>query len=174
MEIMSIHMFSVIVGNLRKFDHNLFQAKGKYDHKIEGPYIYIDNDRSQWQTKSQKLKELKSGINPMSKICKFPKYLSERILLLRTGNSNNQGKTLGYNLLSISDKVYNHLKNGPLFTKEEKYIIDANIDFIASMIDECVLLHGFDYVFIEEPWPQPHLYDRMAKAIDFFTTETTL
>lgn len=165
MEIMSIHMFSIIVGNLRKFDHNLFKALSREDESTGGPFIYIDNDRSQWKTKARKLGELKKGLNPMSKICKFPKYLSERILLLRTKNPNNGGLSLGSSLHSISEKIYGKLKNGPLFTKDEGSVIDNNIDFIASMIDNCVVMYGFENVLIEEPWPQPHNYERIGKAL---------
>lgn len=166
LEIISIHLYSMIVGNLKKFDHNLFRALGTHGtHKTDGPYIYIDNDRSQWKRRTEKLGSLRE-INPMAEICKFPLRIAQRILLLRTNNPANGGNTLGSSIYKLARTVYTPaMKNGDVFTRTEKSTIDENIDYIANMIDECVWRHGVENVFIPEPWPQPEQYGTISNAL---------
>lgn len=155
-EILAVHMYAMVVGNLHKFDHNLFAAVSK-DGKTTGPFVYIDNDRSQWRWKFYRTKWIKEGINPMARICKFPTRIAHRILFYRTANTkNNNGYTLGRLMMALEqENVYENFINGPLWTPREATVLDANIDYMAAMIDRCVRLHGADQVFLDESWPQP-------------------
>ena len=164
-EILSIHLYSLLVGNLKKFDHNLFRALGRNgSHPLDGPYVYIDNDRSQWKKKIPKLKGMED-LNPMAIICKFPERIAHRILLLRSGNKANKGHSLGQFISSLSERVFDRIMyNVPMFSLEERHVMDKNIDYVASMIDECVALHGAENVFVKEPWPQPEDYMSIRQA----------
>lgn len=174
-EILAVHMYAMVVGNLHKFDHNLFAAVSR-DGKTTGPFVYIDNDRSQWRWKFYRTKWIKEGINPMARICKFPTRIAHRILFYRTANVKNNngapagpplpaalvltwgltGYTLGRLMMALEEeKVYDNFINGPLWTPKEAAVLDANIDYMASMIDRCVRIHGADEVFLDESWPQP-------------------
>src|SRR3990167_9920846 len=165
LEIVSIHMFSIIVGNLKKFDHNLFRAINE-NLNTQGPFIYIDNDRSQWIRRSEKSSDLK-GMNAITKICKFPKAVSQRIRFLRPSNPKNKENTLGTHILKMAS-IFTDFKNGPLFTFEEAVILDTNVEYLASIIDDCVKQYGEDNVLIPETWPLPSQYD-ILQAIEFLS-----
>ena len=151
LEIISAHLFSFLVGNLNKFDHNLFIAK--YG-QITGPFVYIDNDRSQWNFPIyQKIKT--DPIEAMRSICIFPKRISERILLLRSANHlNNKGRTLSKILMQMNDEIYRGFSE-TFFKLKDSLALESNVNYIADIIDQCVYERGIDNVLIEEPWPSP-------------------
>ena len=152
LEIISVHLYAMIIGNLRKFDHNLFLA---YHEKTfqNGQFIYIDNDRSQWALSTYKLLK-KQKINVLKKLCIFPTRIARNILLLRPENSeNNSSQTLSFFIKQLA-KIY-HLKNEHLFNNQEAVILEMNIGYLADIIDNCVAQYGVD-IFINEPWPDPY------------------
>ena len=157
LELLTAQLFALLTGNLNKFDHNLFVAAERNDYSAMGPFIYIDNDRSQWDYTTARSKKL-YPVNPWREFCKFPKRIAHRILLLRPGNPRNL--TLGGYLTDIASQVFQpHMKNGELFNAAQGIVLDKNIEFVASIIDECLARHPPDHVFIPEPWSQPEVFE---------------
>lgn len=150
LEVIAIHMYSMIVGNLFKFDHNLFLAM---DGQREGQFIYIDNDRSQWSRKISKLVELDKW-KGLAVVCKFPQRISHRILFFRDSNTQTE-YTIGAAVLNLAQKYETTMHNIPLFTEEEAVALNANVEYLATVISYCIKQHGVENVLIPEPWPQP-------------------
>ena len=157
MENIAVNLFAILMGNTQKFRHSVFIMKStKSGRDVYGPLLYIDNDRSSWQKDIFKKKVHKD--HPITKICKFPKKIATRILLLdqfHSSNINDYQNTqdrvsLGKLVKECADNA--GLRTGNLFTDNEAYWLDERVHFIAKAINECVHLHGVDYVFIDEPW----------------------
>ena len=153
-ETMSAYLFSVVVGNMKKFDHNLFQI---YDYFRSGQFIYIDNDRSQWEQKASRNSFLR-GLNPLSKICKFPQHIADRILKFRNDNTNDIA--LGDYIFELAEEVLlPMMKADALFSEHNVEVLNYNVDYLASMIDHCAHRNGVDSVFVEEHWSRPTIED---------------
>lgn len=142
LELVTGHMFGILVGTLSRFRHNQHYFVNPYT-KERGPMIYIDNDRSQWDHTPH---DIAKG-NPLEEYCIFPKKLSQRIMMLRSSKVS-----LGDILLKISDIYKDTMKEGPLFTNSMKVQLQKNIKWLATAINNCVEKHGEDKVLIPEHW----------------------
>lgn len=157
LEVITIHLFAILTGNLYKFDHNLFQVQDRFNSDNYGPLIYIDNDRSQWNHSPAKFKQWVT-LNPFLEFCKFPARIGHKILLLRSGNDYDI--TLGEFIYEVSSLIFEpEMKNHGLFSKEEAVTLNRNVDFIANMIDKCLESHPYDDVLIPEPWDTPDIFN---------------
>lgn len=163
-EIITAQLFTLLTGNLKKFDHNLFITTAKYNSSFHGPFNYIDNDRAQWDISPAYNRKF-YPLNPYKEICKFPERIAHRILLLRPGNKRKI--TLGSYLFNITKTLFRpNMKNGKLFTSTQAQILDTNVRFIAEMIDSCLAKHPRESVFIPEYWKQPQIYDNIEELFD--------
>ena len=148
-EVLSVHIYAMLVGNLKKFDHNLFMAKSR-DGLTDGPFVYIDNDRSNWAKNIQSNKHIVDKLNPFDIICKFPSKIGKKLEYFSEMNAKG-GKGLGSYLLEISE-IFSDLKFGRAFDKFQANIIDQNVDFLAKSIRRCIAKYGEDEVYIDEDW----------------------
>jgi len=154
MESMAFNMWSVLTGYSERFDHNVFQTFRKdgspWPH--EGPFEYIDNDRSQWHTYVLKYR---FGVQPAHHLrdaCIFPRTLSNRLLVLHQNQTEHFG--LGQLILDAVS-VYHTAdleKNGPFFTPSSVSVVNQNLEFLVGIIRQCIETFGVDRVLIAEPW----------------------
>ena len=142
MELVTGHMFGILVGTLSRFRHNQHFFLNPETFK-RGPMIYIDNDRSQWGHMPH---DIAKG-NALQQYCRFPEKLSKRILML-----SSTGITLGDILMKISDIYSDSMKEGPLFTLSMRKQLQRNINWLAKSIYDCIKLHGEEVVLIPEHW----------------------
>ncbi len=152
LEIITVHMFAILVGNLGKFGHNVFvlqrQAKAK-DFGVEyGPFFYVDNDRSKWDSDVISRGKVEDD-NLITTICKFPRSIALRLLLL---DSSVSASTLGDLVLEATSHYNRFITTSPLFRPENAKVLNRNAAFLTSTIRSCVQQYGVDEVLIPEPW----------------------
>lgn len=160
LELITGHMFGILVGTLSRFRHNQHFFVNPDTH-FRGPMIYIDNDRSQWDHTPH---DIAKG-NPLQDFCIFPERLSKRIMML-----SSVGITLGDILMKISDIYKPNMKEGPLFTSSMRRQLQSNINWLAKAIRRCISERGEEAVLIPEYWESTS-YDNF-KFVDntsFFT-----
>jgi hypothetical protein len=137
-----------------RFDHNLFLADDDYYRPYfvgPGPFIYIDNDRSQWRAHIAQYKHgIKDG-HRLDRYCIYPKYLTQRLMVLH--NNQTESFSLGALLLdSMSVYTKDLSLNGIMFTNEHAKMINADLAYLMSIINRCIQKYGEEQVLIAEPW----------------------
>lgn len=152
LEIVTVHMFAILVGNMGKFGHNVFILQrndaGK-DYGVEfGPFFYVDNDRSKWSSDVISSRKVKPD-DLITKVCKFPRSVALKMLNL---DSSMSAVTLGSLVLEASLHHDRFLVSSPIFTAEQAKVLDKNAAFLTSAIRSCIQQYGVDQVLIEEPW----------------------
>jgi hypothetical protein len=155
--------WSILTGYGERFDHNVFVSQQKTGEPwpYEGPFEYIDNDRSQWDRVATA--DL-HGIQPKHHLrdaCVFPKTLANRLLVLWQNQTEHFGLgQLMYQAMHIYQAAGLE-QNGPFFTEHMAMVVNQNLDFIIKIIRQCIDAKGADRVLIQEPWQ------------DYFSTQET-
>ena len=161
MENVAVNLFALLMGNTKKFSHSVFimaregerregeggEGEGEGGRREYGPLLYIDNDRSIWS--KNLMKRTVFYDHPIAKICRFPRSIAEKVLLLYS--KRNEGISLG-GIVQQCASAYPSLFSSPLFTDVEVDRLNKRVNYIASSIIECIHLHGIDSVFIDDPY----------------------
>ena len=146
------NMFTILVGNPNKFGHSFFileEDGGSSDTRVQGPLIYIDNDRSSWENDIFKRNIVKKN-HPLSVFCKFPLEIATRIVAANI----TTGYTVGDIILESLAPYEETLFEGPLFTKDNAYWLNQRIEYLQNIIVDCIHQHGSENVLFPEPWVQ--------------------
>ena len=148
------HRWSIITGYCERFNHNVYVTHTR-DKQHEGPFIYIDNDRSQWKVEVLNYRHGLTLNNRLKDVCIFPRELSKRVLLLAQSqdSSFSLGKLVLRSMSAYEDALY---LNGPMFTEDLAEVMDANVRYLGSVISRCIAERGEDAVLIPEPWHTFH------------------
>ena len=154
MESVNFHLWQGVTGYLGKYAHNVYRMTARCDESSIGPLLYLDNDRSRWSFPSlHRFQELrKINGHPLVELCKFPRTVAERMLMLSPDNEEfpNTSELLRDVLSLYGDD--GEIGNGKLLPEEEMANLDDDVQTYATMIRMCIDQHGRDSVLIEEPW----------------------
>lgn len=168
LENVAVYMVNLLGGYPPKLDHNAYMMHPKGQRSVDGPFVYIDNDRTSWKHRTtMETWDIKND-DPICQLCKFPKSIVDRIYSLHTSKRVRHNATLSHVLLSLSEQMYPDLPNGPLMMASNTTHLDGNVAWIMHCIDGCVKEHGAENVVIPEPWVQEwdwfEYYTRMEQS----------
>ena len=148
LENVAINMFTILVGNISKFSHSFFvPEKDVGSFGVSGPIIYIDNDRSEWNSDIFRRGVIKNT-HPLGIFCKFPKNIAMRIIL----GDGRYGFTIGDILLESTSYIEDVMKEKSLFSSLQAKYLDQRVSFLRYIIETCIIHNGIDNVLIPEPW----------------------
>eukprot|EP01094_Clydonella_sp_ATCC50884_P013277 TRINITY_DN2355_c0_g1_i1.p1 TRINITY_DN2355_c0_g1~~TRINITY_DN2355_c0_g1_i1.p1 ORF type:complete len:576 (-),score=172.77 TRINITY_DN2355_c0_g1_i1:285-1979(-) len=166
LENVAVYLVNLIGGYPPKLDHNVYVMHPRDDYKKDGPFVYIDNDRTSWRhhttMQSWKIKDN----DAMCQLCKFPKSIVDRIYTFYQPAKKQAKEQLSYKLLELSNSIYPHLPNGALMVPANITILDGNMEWIMKCIDNCVAHHGIDNTIIAEPWVHEYNFFDYYKALE--------
>jgi hypothetical protein len=159
LENMQLFMFQILTGYVAKYSHNIYQFRSGSSEQNAGLFFYLDNDRSSWRNPSSSSWAIKPK-NTMTQLCKFPKRLTERLMLLSTRNTS-----LGSLVHRSLQRYTTH--NGPVFGEREMRVLDINVQLIVNSVVMCINRYGKNRVLIREPWPiEYNVYDKMRDVYE--------
>jgi len=147
LENMQLFMFQILTGYVAKYGHNIYQFRTGVDNEIAGMLFYLDNDRAQWRRPADSAWAINKRNNSMTYLCKFPKTLTERLMLLDA----SQTDTLGAIVYRIAHRF--HTRNDPYFAEQDAKVLNINVRIITYAVYSCIQRYGVENVLIPEPWP---------------------
>eukprot|EP01094_Clydonella_sp_ATCC50884_P006337 TRINITY_DN1542_c2_g1_i1.p1 TRINITY_DN1542_c2_g1~~TRINITY_DN1542_c2_g1_i1.p1 ORF type:complete len:268 (-),score=60.24 TRINITY_DN1542_c2_g1_i1:381-1184(-) len=155
LETITLHLWSIITGFCERFNHNVYLSHSR-DGAHDGPFEYIDNDRSQWREEVVGYKHGLTTEHRLGDVCIFPRELSMRLMLLhrRRSHSFSLGQLVYQAMLAYEDSLS---FNGSMFPMRQASVMDANLAYVVGVIEGCIAERGEHQVLIPETH---HMYNQ--------------
>jgi hypothetical protein len=141
--------WSILTGYIERFDHGIFAVNSSNLERpdVVQPLAYLDNDRSQWK---RSMRVAQRGQH-LTEFCIFPKQLANRLRVLH--QYQTQDFSLGQLVMQSVQPYERELSlDGALFSADEALVINQNLEYLVSLIGQCIAKHGINKVLIDEPW----------------------
>jgi hypothetical protein len=163
LENVAVHLYVLLTASFSKFNHNLFHLQ--HDH---GPFIYIDNDRSNWRYAARNRSAEAAARSPVFRYCRFPAHIASRLFALAPqiaidssrassfprptiANPNSMGNIIREATLDL-DMPFLKEETGGFFSVHEANMLDINVQHVVDGIRNCIDRYGIENVLIPEPW----------------------